>query len=51
MEFTHFKSFFISGNIACIYDAMSKKIISYELNGQYLNTISLNDIYYEITPN
>ena len=51
MEFTHFNSFFISGNIACIYDAMSKKIISYELNGQYLNTISLKDIYNEITPN
>lgn len=51
MEFTHFNSFFIKNNVASIYDAMAKKIISYELNGKYLNTTSLSDYYDEITPN
>ena len=51
MEFTHFNSFFVKDDIVFIYDAMARKIISYGLNGQYLNSISLKERYKEIIPN
>ncbi len=51
MEFTHFNSFFIKNNVASIYDAMARKIITYDLNGKYLNSTTLSGYYDEITPN
>jgi len=51
MEFTHFNSFYIEDSTVHIYDAMAKKIISYELNGKFLNSVSLKDIHKELIPN
>ncbi len=51
MEFTHFNSFFIKDSTVFIYDAMARKINSYEFNGQYLNSFSLKDTYERILPN
>lgn len=50
-EYTHFNSFFVKDDVVYIYDAMSKKIVYYELNGQYQNSISLKNFDDEIIPN
>ena len=51
MEFTHFNSFFIENDIVYIYDAMSKKVVLYDLNGEYLKYEILKDTYTDIIPN
>ncbi len=51
MEFTHFNSFYIEDNTVHIYDAMAKKMISYELNGKFINSVSLKDIHKKVIPN
>ncbi|HTO14969.1 MAG TPA: 6-bladed beta-propeller [Edaphocola sp.] len=51
MEFTHFNSFFVRKDTVFIYDAMSKRIILYDLNGKYLKYELLKDTYTDITPN
>ena len=51
MEFTNFSSFFVKNNTVHIYDFMGKRIIKYDWDGNYLNALSLKDIYSDIVPN
>lgn len=50
-EFTHFNSFFVKNDIVYIYDAMAKKILSYDFKGNFINVVSLKQHYTDILPN
>ena len=51
MEYTNFSSFFVKNNSVHIYDFMAKRILRYDWDGNYLNSVSLKDAYTDIVPN
>lgn len=51
MEYTHFSSFFVKNTSVHIYDFMAKRILRYDWDGNYLNSVSLKDAYTDLVPN
>lgn len=50
-EWQHFNSFYIKNDSVYIYDAMSKKVLSYDFSGRYVASLSLKNRYKNIIPN